>query len=148
MSVESNFSFTTKVEGDLFTVRGDTFVEFVTHLSETSGVSTVNNLLNLLNGLTPQEQVAVATIQAAVPATVVAPQIPQQAPFAPVPPPQAAPIVAGSTSCIHGAMSAKKGNGAKGEWRGWFCPTPKGTPDQCKPQFVQKGSAEWVAFPA
>lgn len=147
MSSESNFSFTTKVDGDLFTVRGDTFAEFVTHLSETAGVGTINNLVNILNGLTPQEQQAVAVVQAAVPATVVAPAIPQQASFAPVPPPTAQPVAAG-VGCVHGAMKAKKGSSAKGEWRGYFCPTPQGTPDQCKPQFIQKGSPEWVAFPA
>lgn len=156
MSSESNFSFTTKVEGDLFTIRGDSFSEFVTHLSETAGVVAVNNLLNVLNRLTPQETQAVAVIQGAIPATIVtydadkvnAPAVPQQTSFAPVPPPAVAPVVAGTTSCIHGVMNAKKGNGAKGEWRGWFCPTAKGTPDQCKPQFIQKGSPEWVAFPA
>lgn len=149
MSSESNFSFTTKVDGDLLTLRGDTFPEFVTHLSEAAGVPAVNNLLNILNGATPQEQQAVATIQQSVPATLVQPGVPPQAIFAPVPPPAtAAPVTAGAMSCVHGAMSAKKGNGAKGEWRGWFCPTPKGTADQCKPQFVTKGSNEWVTFPA
>lgn len=33
MSTESNFSFTTKVAGDLLTVRGDTVAEFESNLS-------------------------------------------------------------------------------------------------------------------
>jgi hypothetical protein len=33
---------------------------------------------------------------------------------------------------------ARSGNGAKGPWSGFFCPTPKGTPDQCPPQFNKR----------
>lgn len=36
-------------------------------------------------------------------------------------------------TCTHGVRQYKTGNGAKGAWAGWFCPTPKGTADQCKP---------------
>lgn len=39
--------------------------------------------------------------------------------------------------CKHGNMSFKQGTGAKGPWKGWFCPSPKGTPDQCQPVFVR-----------
>ena len=41
-----------------------------------------------------------------------------------------------SQACKHGEMRFKEGVGAKGPWKGYFCPTPKGTPDQCKPQFI------------
>jgi hypothetical protein len=40
-------------------------------------------------------------------------------------------------SCQHGVRiwrAAKPGSGKT--WKGWFCPTPMGTSDQCKPQFV------------
>lgn len=42
-------------------------------------------------------------------------------------------------SCKHGAMQWKSGfSAATGKaWQGWFCPTPKGTPDQCKPEFTR-----------
>lgn len=39
--------------------------------------------------------------------------------------------------CKHGNMSFKQGTGAKGPWKGWFCPSPKGTPDQCQPVFIR-----------
>ena len=39
--------------------------------------------------------------------------------------------------CKHGNMSFKSGTGAKGPWKGWFCPSPKGTPDQCQPVFIR-----------
>lgn len=40
--------------------------------------------------------------------------------------------------CSHGSMqyrAAKEGSGKN--WRGFFCPTPQGTPDQCKPVFLK-----------
>lgn len=37
--------------------------------------------------------------------------------------------------CIHGPMTYRTGNGAKGPWQGWFCPLPKGDRDACKPVF-------------
>jgi lactam utilization protein B len=39
--------------------------------------------------------------------------------------------------CKHGSMTLRSGTGAKGAWKGWFCPSPKGTPDQCQPVFVR-----------
>jgi hypothetical protein len=39
--------------------------------------------------------------------------------------------------CKHGAMTKRSGTGAKGPWSGWFCPSPKGTPDQCQPVFIR-----------
>lgn len=38
--------------------------------------------------------------------------------------------------CNHGAMVYKEGQSAKGAWKAWFCPTPKGTPGQCKARFL------------
>ena len=41
-------------------------------------------------------------------------------------------------ACAHGPMTfrqAKPGSGK--DWKGYFCPTPQGTPNQCKPQFVK-----------
>lgn len=50
-----------------------------------------------------------------------------------------APAVAtpGAHTCQHGPMTYRTGNGQKGPWQGYFCPTPKGTPGQCDPQFVR-----------
>ena len=39
--------------------------------------------------------------------------------------------------CKHGPLKWLEGQGPKGPWKGWFCPAPKGTPDQCKPKFVR-----------
>lgn len=73
--------------------------------------------------------------------------------FAPVPPPvapaftpTAAPAAAGTRTCAHGVMTKRTGEGQYGPYKGFYCPTPKGTPDQCKPVYVKKGTAEWDAF--
>lgn len=50
--------------------------------------------------------------------------------------------------CIHGTRTPRSGTGAKGPWKAWFCPTPKGTPNQCDAVWVQKNSPEWNGFPA
>ena len=41
--------------------------------------------------------------------------------------------------CDHGWMQYKTGQGAKGQWEAYFCPTPKGTPGQCKPVDAKTG---------
>lgn len=38
--------------------------------------------------------------------------------------------------CLHGPRKYVTGNGAKGAWAAWMCDTPKGTPNQCKPEWV------------
>ena len=45
--------------------------------------------------------------------------------------------IAEDKKCKHDFMVFKSGTGAKGPWKGWFCPAPKGTPDQCQPIFVR-----------
>lgn len=38
--------------------------------------------------------------------------------------------------CKHGQMKYKTGSGNGKPWKAFMCPTPKGTPDQCQPQWV------------
>ena len=48
----------------------------------------------------------------------------------------AAPTGAPAPSCPHGQMTWRESKpGASKDWKGWFCPSPQGTPDQCKPKF-------------
>jgi hypothetical protein len=53
-------------------------------------------------------------------------------PSAPGLAPVSAPTPGGAPSCRHGVMSYKEGVSAKGPWKGYMCPAPKGTPDKCK----------------
>jgi len=50
-------------------------------------------------------------------------------------PSQPAAPQASGPSCVHGPRVRRTGNSSRGAWVGWFCPTPKGTPDQCKAEF-------------
>lgn len=60
----------------------------------------------------------------------------------------------GSPQCSHGFRVARSGVSQYGPWKAWMCPSPKGTPDQCQPTYLngpgRKGHnpAEWNAFPA
>jgi len=57
----------------------------------------------------------------------------------------ATPVVASALAatpaeghCKHGALVWRESKpGAPKAWKGWFCPSPKGTPDQCEPKFVR-----------
>lgn len=41
-------------------------------------------------------------------------------------------------SCKHGKLVYRTSKpGAPKEWKGWFCPSPQGTPDQCSPKFIR-----------
>lgn len=51
-------------------------------------------------------------------------------------------------SCAHGPRTAKSGASAKGPWRAWMCPAPKGDPSQCQPDWVTRGTPAWNNFPA
>jgi hypothetical protein len=43
-----------------------------------------------------------------------------------------------NTQCKHGARTYRESKpGATRAWRAYMCPTPKGTPDQCEPNFIK-----------
>ncbi len=44
-------------------------------------------------------------------------------------------------SCEHGERKYVTGTSAKGPWFAYMCPTPKGTPGQCPPEWI-KGPQE------
>ncbi len=48
-------------------------------------------------------------------------------------------------TCHHGPKKHKSGQGAKGPWQAWMCPSAKGTPDQCQPMWIKRGEVGWVA---
>ena len=158
MSTESRLVANVKtVVGTIITARGDSKEEFEKALEDAiNAIPLITMLENAARQQTPTEAQAVATVAAAFNGTVtsapapavaapVAPAIPVTvAPVAPPVAPPAAQVAALSIpACVHGQMIGRKGNGAKGEWRGFFCPTPKGTPDQCSPQFLNKKQLEW-----
>lgn len=40
-------------------------------------------------------------------------------------------------TCKHGAMTYREGTNARGTWRGYMCPSPKGAPDKCDTIFIR-----------
>ena len=141
---EKNFVVNVKTKNNtIITVRGDSAEELNGNITEAVNFGINDTVLALeelfLGAPVVATPSAVDLVTSSLGATVVS-----QTNFAPVPPPtQAAPSVAGSRVCHHGPMVTRKGNGAKGEWKGYFCPTPKGTPDQCAVQWVTKKDPEW-----
>lgn len=142
MSTESNFSFTTKVNGDLFTVRGDTVEEFKANLRDAVTLEALDYAKALQEHAHGQQQPttaqAVANVQAAFPGAQVVEERPAPQPVQQFP--SVAPTAQGGPDpkmvCKHGARVQRTGVSARGPWTAYFCPTPKGTPDQCKPNFV------------
>lgn len=55
-------------------------------------------------------------------------------------PPSFANPATAAPACQHGPMVYREGQSAKGPWKAYFCPTPKGTPGQCDAKFLPKGS--------
>lgn len=145
---EKNYVVNVKTaKGTIVTARGDSAEELIENIEQlvkqgAAGViATLEAVLTGTPSVSPSNS-AVDTVVASLGGTVV-----QETTFAPVPPPAQAvapaSLVAGTRSCSHGTMVTRKGSGAKGEWKGYFCPTPKGTPDQCTPQWVTKKDPEW-----
>lgn len=139
---EANFSFTTKVNGDLFCVRGNTPEEFAANLT-----AVVTN--ELIDYALAFQEAAQATNAPKPSATAVAKEVLGARPAAvatprPAPAPQAAPKPDGSTpTCAHGEMSWKEGiSGPNSKnpgtpYKMWACPSPNRA-DQCRPIWAGK----------
>ena len=57
---------------------------------------------------------------------------------APAAQPVAVTSTGGAYTCKHGGMTFRQSKpGAPKEWKGYFCPTPQGTADQCEPKFLR-----------
>jgi len=140
MSTEPMHKITVKIGDSLRTIQADTHEEFVEQLEVAHG--SLQQCYDLMVAARAVGNVA----QTPAPAPVQAEAVAQPVPAAPAAP--AAFTDATVPQCPHGAMTPRSGSGAKGPWKGWFCPTPKGTPDQCKPQFLNRSTPEWNNFPA
>jgi hypothetical protein len=149
---EKNYVLNVKTKNNtIFTVRADTASELKENITDVITNSLEDHVLaleELLLGVAPTQTPsatpsAVDVVTEALGGTVVS-ETPIPA-FAPVPPPPAQSTASqvGARMCQHGAMVGRKGNGAKGEWKGLFCPTPKGTAGQCDPVWLNRSMPEW-----
>jgi hypothetical protein len=131
----ANFQVSSKLnDGRIFVIAADTFADFKTHLTDVLGPEGVDKVLGTmatsLEGAPSFEQ-AVSNVTAAIPGA------------SPVSTPSTAPV---GRSCKHGPMTKRSGSSPKGPWKGYMCPTPKGTPDQCEPTFLKRNEPEWSTF--
>lgn len=124
-------------DGRIFVIGGDTYDEFKLNLGLALGDVDAEGLLTTmassLVGAPTSINQAIANL-APLGATPVASQT-----FTP----STAPV---ARSCKHGEMTKRTGSGAKGPWKAFMCPSPKGTPDQCEPQWVRRNEPEWSSF--
>lgn len=154
MSDTAAFSFTPKINGDLFTIRGTTWGEFA------ANVDTVLDHAQLV----AEKLTALSALGAAAPLVNTPPTPPPapppppaangwgNAPTAPAAPTGAPPSFAQAAvpQCRHGERKAVSKSGANGLWKAWFCPTGKDATDKCDPIFVSQKDdpAGWANFPA
>ena len=152
---EKNYVVNVKTKNNtIFTVRADSASELSENIKDVINGSTHDHVLaleELLLGVAPPQtptatSSAVDLVASALGGTVIS-ETPVPA-FAPVPPPPVASTASqvGARMCTHGAMVGRKGNGAKGEWKGLFCPTPKGTVGQCDPVWLNRSMPEWASI--
>lgn len=147
---EKNYVVNVKTKaGTIVTARGDTAEELIANIDAliSNGAQlSINALEELLTGYVAPAQTpsAVDTVLASLGGEVLPPTGAQ---FNPIPPPSVPSTASqvGARMCSHGVMIGRKGNGAKGEWKGLFCPTPKGTADQCEVVWLNRSMPEWAS---
>jgi hypothetical protein len=128
MSNESAFVANVKTsKGTIITIRGDEWDTFTSRVSDAVAGNVATVIGALEDVINPM---SVADIAQAVGGTVTAINV--AAPNTPSP------------SCKHGTRKHKGGQGAKGPWQAWMCPSAKGTPDQCEPLWIKRGEPGWV----
>lgn len=137
---ESKYQVSAKLpDGRIFVIGAETFDNFKSHLSDVLGPEGAESLITTmaasLEGATTYAQaVSNVTVGLGATPTPVAPQTLT---------PSTAPV---GRSCKHGPMTKRQGTSAKGPWKAYMCPTPKGTPDQCEATFLKRNDPEWSTF--
>ena len=139
-----NFQVSSKLpDGRIFVVSSETYAAFCEALESVVGVTESQDLLaemgKSLYGAPSNLSQATDNIRAAFPNA----QVDHTAH-----PTQTVTNTMGpeAKKCHHGVMTKRQGSGAKGPWKGYMCPSPKGTPDQCEPVFIRRNDAEWNTF--
>ena len=139
-------------DGRIFVVAGETHQEFKQNLTDILGETDAENMITLMaSALTNVQTVHTtysAPVQVSTP-TSSGPTLEQaNANIAAAFPGSTATTAHASSGkqCIHGPMTKREGSSAKGPWKAFMCPTPKGTPDQCDAVFIKRGTPEWSTF--
>lgn len=138
-----NFQVSSKLpDGRIFVVAAETYVGFCEALESAVGIEESQDVLKImavsLSGAPTNGVQAVTNVGAVFSGAEV---IHTAHPTNP-----AGNVGPTSKTCSHGLMSKRVGAGAKGPWKAYMCPSPKGTPDQCEPAWVRRHDADWNSF--
>lgn len=153
--MESNYVVNVKTKvGTIITVRGTDATEFENNINALIGNGVNNSIAameELFLGMQPSQpsNARINTVVDALGGTVISETpIPATPVFAPVAPPSATGVTAGSASrtCIHGVMTKREGVGPYGPYKAYMCPTAKGTPDQCKAIYLKTNDPDYATF--
>lgn len=139
-----NFQVSSKLgDGRIFVVASETYAGFCEALESAVGIEESQELLKQmaqsLSGAPSTPLQAMQNLRAAFPDA----QVDHTAH-----PTQTAVSTLGpeGKKCQHGVMTKRNGAGAKGPWKAYMCPSPKGTPDQCEPIWVRRNDPDWNSF--
>ena len=137
-----NFQVSSKLpDGRIFVVASETYAGFCEALESAVGIEESQDVLKImaqsLSGAPNNGVQAVQNIAAAFPGAEAVHT---------AHPTNAGNLGPSSKTCSHGVMTKRTGAGAKGPWKAYMCPSPKGTPDQCEPVWVRRHDSEWSAF--
>jgi hypothetical protein len=156
--MESSYVVNVKTKvGTIITVRGSDATEFENNINALIGNGVNDSIAameELFLGTQPsQPRSGVNTVVDALGGTVISetpiPVAETTATFAPVAPPSnGSTVTAGTASrtCIHGVMTKREGVGPYGPYKAFMCPTPKGTPDQCKAVYLKPSDSDYATF--
>jgi len=157
---EPAHKLTVKILGELRTIQAYDIQEFQLRRAELiDGLAEDLELIHLAHAVTTAAPL-VNTVAAPVAMQPV--EVTQSAVTVPAPSwgqPSAPPVFAPQTSapaafvpaapmCDHGPRMPMNKVGKNGPYKAWFCGTPQGTPNQCSPIFLNRGTAEYANFPA
>lgn len=124
-------------DGRIFVVGGDDIDAFENNLKAIVGPEKAQDVLS---------EMATSLTGAGNPVQVITNAFPGATVDHTAHPTQGAQLAPASRSCNHGEMTRRSGQGAKGPWKAYMCPSPKGTPDQCDPVFLRRNDPEWNSF--
>lgn len=124
-------------DGRIFVVGGDDIDAFENNLKAIVGPEKAQDVLS---------EMATSLTGAGNPVQVITNAFPNATVDHTAHPIQGAQLAPASRSCNHGEMTRRSGQGAKGPWKAYMCPSPKGTPDQCDPVFLRRNDPEWNSF--
>lgn len=126
----------------LITIRANTAEEFADLVATNRTVlfdavmEAEETIKETVGAQTPTKQQAINTITKSLGATVVSESAAIANPDSP------------DRFCVHGRMNRLEGEGQYGFYKGFFCPSPKGTPGKCATQYVKKQEPEYASFVA